>query len=94
MEEKKNSLEERFANIEEILQQMENPEVSLEDSFGLYKKGMEELEQANQMLDGIEKEMLVVKGAEHSNSIKVNPQLYWATIEKFLEKYSVQRSER
>lgn len=42
----------------------------------------------------IEKEMLVVKGAEHSNSIKVNPQLYWATIEKFLEKYSVQRSER
>lgn len=60
MEEKKNSLEERFANIEEILQQMENPEVSLEDSFGLYKKGMEELEQANQMLDGIEKEMLVL----------------------------------
>ena len=42
----------------------------------------------------IEKEMLVVKGAEHSNSLKVNPQLYWSTVESFLEKYSVHKSNR
>ena len=42
----------------------------------------------------IEKEMLVVKGAEHSNSLKVNPQLYWSTVENFLEKYSVHKSNR
>ena len=38
--------------------------------------------------------MLIVKGAEHSNSLKVNPQLYWSTVESFLEKYSVHKSNR
>lgn len=33
------------------------------------------------------KEKLTIKGGEHANSDLVNPQLYWSTIEEFLEKY-------
>ena len=53
-------LEERFSAIEEILDGMEKPDVTLEQSFALYQKGMEELKQANAMLDEIEKAMLVM----------------------------------
>lgn len=53
-------LEERFSAIEEILDGMEKPDVTLEQSFALYQQGMEELKQANAMLDEIEKAMLVM----------------------------------
>ena len=34
-----------------------------------------------------EKEKLIVKGAGHAKSSKVNPKLYWETIDGFLNKY-------
>lgn len=33
------------------------------------------------------KEKLTIKGGEHANSDLVNPQLYWSTVDEFLEKY-------
>ena len=53
-------LEERFAAIELILDQMEDENVTLDESFELYKKGMEQMKVANQALDQIEKAMLVM----------------------------------
>ena len=53
-------LEERFAAIESILDQMEDENVTLDESFELYKKGMEQMKVANQALDQIEKAMLVM----------------------------------
>lgn len=53
-------LEERFEAIEQILDQMEDADVTLEDSFALYKKGLEELGAANAMLDEMESAMLVM----------------------------------
>lgn len=53
-------LEERFAAIESILDQMEDENVTLDESFELYKKGMEQMKVANQALDQIEKVMLVM----------------------------------
>lgn len=35
-----------------------------------------------------QKQKLVVAGAEHANAMDVNPQLYWATVDAFLEKYA------
>ena len=49
-DEKKISLEDSFVNLEEIIKQ----------SFDLYKKGLDEIKNANSMLDKIEKEMLVI----------------------------------
>ena len=58
--EKKVSLEERFEHIEEIIEQMEKGDVSLDQSFELYKNGLEEIKAANAMLETIEKAMLVM----------------------------------
>lgn len=64
MEQKNNKkemgLEERFAAIELILDQMEDENVTLDESFELYKKGMEQMKAANQALDQIEKAMLMM----------------------------------
>lgn len=57
---KEMGLEERFAAIESILDQMEDENVTLDESFELYKKGMEQMKAANQALDQIEKAMLVM----------------------------------
>lgn len=57
---KEMGLEERFAAIESILNQMEGENVTLDESFELYKKGMEQMKAANQALDQIEKAMLVM----------------------------------
>lgn len=60
MSEKQMSLEEHFEHIEEIIDQMETGEVSLDMSFELYKNGLEEIKAANSMLDEMEKAMLVM----------------------------------
>lgn len=63
-EKNKITLEEHFANIEQIIAQMEARDVTLDRSFDLYKSGMEEVRAANSMLDSIEKAMLVLNGEE------------------------------
>ncbi|MGN0426786.1 MAG: exodeoxyribonuclease VII small subunit [Agathobacter sp.] len=60
MSEEKITLEERFLNIENILDQMEKGDISLDQSFELYKKGLGEIKAANELLDTVEKEMLVL----------------------------------
>lgn len=54
------TLEERFEKIEQILRQMDSSDVHLDESFELYKAGVEEIRQANAMLEHIEKSMLVM----------------------------------
>ncbi|MBP3677874.1 MAG: exodeoxyribonuclease VII small subunit [Agathobacter sp.] len=58
--EKTVSLEERFEHIEEIIEQMETGDITLDKSFELYKNGLEEIKVANAMLDDMEKAMLVM----------------------------------
>lgn len=64
MSEKKNeknpTLEETFSQIESIIEKMENPEVSLDESFGLYTQGIARLKHCNTLLDEVEKKMLVL----------------------------------
>ena len=54
------SLEERFEHIEEIINKMETGDITLDESFDLYKNGLEEIKAANAMLETIEKAMLVL----------------------------------
>ena len=54
------TLEERFTQLEEIVKKMEDPDVSLDESFELYKAGLDEIKNAGSMLDGMEKSMLVL----------------------------------
>ena len=56
----KTGLEERFSMIEDILGKMEDEDVTLDQSFDLYKQGIEQTKAANADLDRIEKAMLVI----------------------------------
>lgn len=55
------SLEETFEEIETIIKQLENPEVTLNDSFQLYQAGVEKLKNCNALLDAVEKKMQVIQ---------------------------------
>ncbi|WP_230397902.1 exodeoxyribonuclease VII small subunit [Novisyntrophococcus fermenticellae] len=57
-EEKILTLEESFAELDKLVKSLENPEVSLEESFQIYKKGMELLKECNHKIDTVEKKML------------------------------------
>lgn len=58
--EKTLTLEERFAHLEQIVAMMEDADVSLDEAFELYKKGLDEVKSANDMVQGMEKAMLVL----------------------------------
>ena len=61
MEDKKQqSLEEKLGSIEEMIQKMEAPEISLEESFQLYQAGIEQLKACSQMLDDVEQKMQIL----------------------------------
>ncbi len=54
------SLEELFARLEDTIHRMEEDEVSLEDSFALYHRGMDNLRMCSERIDEVEKKMLVL----------------------------------
>lgn len=54
------TLEESFSQIETIIEEMERPDVTLDESFRLYKQGVEQLKNCNALLDEVEKKMLVL----------------------------------
>nr|WP_308668764.1 exodeoxyribonuclease VII small subunit [uncultured Agathobacter sp.] len=58
--EKTLTLEDRFAHLEQIVARMEDTDVSLDEAFELYKKGLDEVKSANDMVQGMEKAMLVL----------------------------------
>jgi exodeoxyribonuclease VII small subunit len=57
---KEPSLEEAFAMLDEITRRLEDEDISLEDSFGAYKKGMDLLKLCNDKIDRVEKKVLVL----------------------------------
>lgn len=52
------TLEEVFAQLDDLAEKLEDKETSLEDSFNLYKQGMELLKFCSDKLDTVEKKML------------------------------------
>lgn len=54
-------LEEAFQDLEEIIKKLENKDISLEDSFKLYKEGMETLKICNEKIDKVEKKVLIIR---------------------------------
>lgn len=52
------TLEEVFAQLDDLAEKLVDKETSLEDSFNLYKQGMELLKFCSDKLDTVEKKML------------------------------------
>jgi exodeoxyribonuclease VII small subunit len=53
-------LEQAFDRIEELLEKLNDRNVSLEESFGLYQEGMKLLKQCSEKIDCVEKQMLQI----------------------------------
>ncbi len=60
MSDKTVSLEKSFEKLESIIETLENPEISLEDSFKEYEKGMGLLKQCNEQIDKVEKKIQIL----------------------------------
>ncbi len=55
------SIEDKFKEIDELLLKLSDKELSLEDSFSLYKDGLTKLKECNEIVDGIEKQLKVLQ---------------------------------
>lgn len=54
------TLDQTFDKLEKLIQKMEAEDISLEESFALYYRGMDMLKSCNDKIDKIEKKMLVL----------------------------------
>lgn len=53
-------LEDVLAQVEQCILQLENPQISLEDSFRYYEEGVRKLKLCNEKVAQIEQKMLVI----------------------------------
>ncbi|MEG1901399.1 MAG: exodeoxyribonuclease VII small subunit [Clostridium sp.] len=54
------SLEEIFDQLEEVIGQLMNGDISLEDSFKYYESGMKMVKHCGEKIDKVEKEIIVL----------------------------------
>jgi exodeoxyribonuclease VII small subunit len=59
-EKKEKSLEDAFAELEQMLEKLGDKDVSLEESFAVYTEGTKLLKYCSDKLDKVEKKMLVI----------------------------------
>ena len=58
--EKELELERAFEMLEETVSALEQEDISLEESFQIYKQGMELLKKCNQAIDQVEKKVMAL----------------------------------
>lgn len=61
---KKVSLEESFDSLEQIIDQLQTGELTLEESFQRYEEGMKLIKNCNETIDKVEKQLVVINGGE------------------------------
>lgn len=62
-------LEESFEKLNKIMEELEKPEISLEDSFSLYQEGMKLLKACNDSIDKVEKDLIILSESGESNEL-------------------------
>ncbi len=66
-EERELSLEEALEQIEAVVEKLEQPGTSLEESFVAYKEGVSLVKHCNDMIDKVEKEVKVLSQGGESD---------------------------
>ena len=59
-EKKELTLEESFQRLDELIARLEDREIPLEDSFAIYKEGMDLLKSSREKIDTVEKKMIQI----------------------------------
>lgn len=62
----KRSLEETFKCVDDILNKMSQNDLPLEESFSLYKEGMQLINHCNEVIDGVEKQLIILQQEDES----------------------------
>lgn len=57
---KKMTLEEKLAKLDAMTEQLKKEDITLEESFSLYKEGMELIKECNQDIDKVEKQVQIL----------------------------------
>lgn len=60
----KQTLEEQFAQLDDIIAKLDDPKIGLEDSFKLYKEGMNVLKKCNLSIDRVQKQLITLESDE------------------------------
>lgn len=60
MAENEFKLEEAFEKLDTIIEELEKPDVSLDNSFQLYQEGMKLLKACTESIDKVEKELIIL----------------------------------
>ena len=60
MDEKEMTIEDALEALDQIMEQLEEGEASLEDTFNLYQKGMKLLKECSKKIDKVEKQLQIL----------------------------------
>ena len=60
------TIENGLEKLEQILKDLESGEKTLEESFALYKQGMELVKFCNEKIDRVEKQLILLNGGEEN----------------------------
>lgn len=69
MAEKEMKLNEAFDKLNQVMEELEKPDVSLEDSFALYQEGMKLLKLCNDSIDKVEKQLIILSENGEGNEL-------------------------
>lgn len=58
----KKTIEQTFAELDEIMEKLESAETSLEESFACYEAGMKLVKACGEKIDKVEKQMIILQG--------------------------------
>lgn len=61
MDNEQMTIEEAFTALESLLGEMENPEISLEESFAKYKKGLDLVNYCSKSIDHVEEQLSILE---------------------------------
>lgn len=56
------SIERTFAQLDELLEKLESPDTTLEESFACYEAGIRLVRACNDKIDKVEKQMIILQG--------------------------------
>ena len=61
------SIEETFAQLDELLEKLEASDTSLEESFACYEAGIKLVKACSDKIDKVEKQMMILQGGEEAD---------------------------
>lgn len=63
------TIEESFEKLDKIVSQLEDGSLSMNEAFKLYKEGVQLVNNCNNMLDKVEKQLVVLNGNEETDDV-------------------------